>query len=138
MRLFLHKELWLLLCKNRKEWYLDQLASISCQTNFAQFSFLITRDITTSLRIRNEWDYFYIKNHDYYRNGNNWYIDQRASIDCKLIFDKFTFQKFSCKTTSFRRQKHLCTLHPWTLKCRCDVCSLKISSFEFFVCAIHS
>ena len=65
--------------RNRKEWHLDQLASIACQTNFAQFSFLITRDVTTSLRIRNEWDYLYIMNHDYYRIRNNWY--------------KFTFQR---------------------------------------------
>ena len=65
-------------CKNRKEWYLDQLAFIACQTTFAQFSFLITRDMTTSLQIRNEWDYFYITNHDYYRKWKNWHIDKRA------------------------------------------------------------
>ena len=120
--------------RNRKEWYLDQLASIAWQTNFAQFSPLITGDITTSLRIRNEWDYFYIMNHDYYRNRNNWYIDQRVSLDCKTNLGQIYFSKtskFSRKTTSFRRQKHLCSLHPWKLKCRCGLGRYLVLSFLF-------
>ena len=120
--------------RNRKEWHLDQLASIACQTDFAQFSFLITRDVTTSLRIRNEWDYLYIMNHDYYRIRNNWYIDQWASIDCRTNFGQIYFSKtqnFSSKTTSFRRQKHLCTLHPWKLRCRCVPWRYLVLSFLF-------